>query len=164
MTDDPTDHVAMAMYSSTDDDCEDDPSFGPPQLLSATVNSQGIMTTTNTYENMPTLAGDGWPSSMVLDHTGKILAVATGTGVQFFHFNGAKPITSFTGVIGVSGYITHMSWDTDGHLYAQNGASGKMHVYDVTTKSAKELSGSPTLIPINTAYGSAISSFVVRTK
>jgi hypothetical protein len=36
--------------------------------------------TTNTYENMPTLAGDGYPSLMVLDHTGKILAVATGTG------------------------------------------------------------------------------------
>jgi len=101
---------------------------------------------------------------MVLDPTGKILAVATGTGVQFFHFNGASPITTFTGVIGVSGYITHMSWDSDGHLYAQNGASGKMHVYEVSTKSAKELSGSPTLIPIGTVYGNPVSSFVVRSK
>jgi hypothetical protein len=162
MTDDPTDHVAMAMFTS---DCGyPDPVSGPPQLVSATVGSQGNLTSTNTYENMPTLAGNGWPSSMVLDHTGKILAVATGTGVQFFHFNGAKPITPFTGVIVVSGYITHMSWDTDGHLYAQNGASGKMHVYDVTTKEAKELSGSPTLIPITPMDGRAVSSFVVRTK
>jgi hypothetical protein len=164
MTDDPTGHVAMALFTTTDGDCEDGPTFGPIQLLSGTVNPQGVITTTNTYEDMPTLAGDGSLSSMVLDHTGKILAVATGNGVQFFHFDGGKPITPFTGVIGVSGYITEMSWDTDGHLYAQNGASGKMHVYDVTTKEAKELSGSPTKIPIGTAYGNPYSSFVVRSK
>ena len=155
MTDDPTDHLAMAMYTTTDFDCEDSPTLGPPQLASATVNSQGVIASTNTYENMPTLAGNGYPASMVLDYTGKILAVATGTGVQFFHFNGASPITKFTGIIGVSGHITHMSWDKYGHLYAQN-SSGKMHVYAVTTTSVKELSGSPTVIPIG------ISSFVVR--
>ena len=166
MTDDPTDHVAIAV-DSINSDCgviRDITYTGPAQLMSATVDSQGNLTSTNTYENMPTLAGDGSPSSMVLDPTGKILAVATGTGVQFFHFNGASPITTFTGVIGVSGYITHMSWDSDGHLYAQNGASGKMHVYEVSTKSAKELSGSPTLIPIGTVYGNPVSSFVVRSK
>ena len=163
MTDDPTNHVALTMYTTTDEDCEDFPTFGPPQLVSATVNSNGSITTTNTYKNMPTLAGGGYLASIRLDYTGKILAVATGTGVQFFHFDGAKPITAFTGVIGVSGYITQMSWDGHGHLYAQN-ISGKMHVYSVTTKSAKELPGSPTLIPINTAYSNAISSFAVRSK
>jgi hypothetical protein len=30
---------------------------------------------------------------MKLDPTGKILAVATGTGIAFYHFNGADPIT-----------------------------------------------------------------------
>jgi hypothetical protein len=168
MTDDPTDHVATAMSSifPAAGSCGaiSGPTQGPTQLASFTVDSQGNLTTTNTYENMPTLAGDGSPSSMRLDPTGKILAVATGTGIQFFHFNGASPITTFTGIIGTSGYITGMAWDNDGPLYAQNGASGKMHVYEVTTKSANELSGSPTLIPIGTLYGSPVSSFVVRTK
>jgi 6-phosphogluconolactonase (cycloisomerase 2 family) len=127
---------------------------GPQQLASYTVDSQGALTTTNTYEQMPRV--DGWPTSMMLDHTGKILAVTTGPGVQFFHFNGAKPITEFTGIVGVSGAVTQMAWDSDDHLYAQNVAHGKMHVYEVTTKSVKELSGSGTVIPQGT--------FVVRTK
>jgi hypothetical protein len=57
-----------------------------------------------------------------------------------------------------------MAWDSDGHLYAQNGATGKMHVYDVTKTSAKELSGSPTLIPIASLFDNVVSSFVVRAK
>ena len=156
MADDPTDHLAMAVYTTTDGDCENSPIFGPAQLASFTVDSQGNLTSTNTYANMPQLALDDYPTAMTLDYTGKILAVAVGTGIQFFHFNGAEPITPFTGIIGLSGYFTQMSWDADGHLYAQNGASGRMHVYEATTKSVKELSGSPTVISQGT--------FVVRTK
>jgi hypothetical protein len=160
ITDDPTDHIVLAMYTTTDVDCNDGPTFGPAQLASYTVNSQGNLTTTNTYENMPKMPGGDYPNLMKLDPTGKILAVAMGTGVAFYHFNGADPITSFTGVIGDSGQIALMAWDTRGHLYAQNSASGRMHVYEVTTKTAKELPGSPTSIPFSSPY----SSFVVQTK
>jgi hypothetical protein len=63
--------------------------------------------------------------------------------VQFFHFNGAAPITKFTGIIGTSGGIASMAWDKYNHLYAWNGASGKLHVYTVTTTSVVEAAGSP---------------------
>ena len=161
LTDDATDHMAMAMNSTTDPDCEDSPTFGPSQLASYTVDSQGNLTTTNTYETMPSLPeGNNGAYLMKLDPSGKFLAVATGTGVAFFHFNGGAPITPFTGIIGVSGHITLMDWDNDGHLYAQNGNSGKLHVYAATAKSVKELSGSPTVIPYSFPY----SSIMVRTK
>jgi hypothetical protein len=55
ITDDPTDHIALAMNSTTDPDCEDWPYFRPTQLASYTVDSQGNLTTTNTYETMPSL-------------------------------------------------------------------------------------------------------------
>jgi len=145
---DPTDHFALTVEPQ---------GGGLRQLASYTAESQGNTTSTNTWENMPTVTDDVY--GMVLDPTGKILAVATGDGVQFFHFNGANPVTKFTGVIGASGHITKMAWDNHGHLYAQNGTSGAMYVYEVTTKSVEELSASPTLIPL-----SRYSSFVVRTK
>ncbi|MGA2560987.1 MAG: hypothetical protein ABSF17_15015, partial [Terracidiphilus sp.] len=78
------------------------------------------------------------------------------TGVQFYHFNGAKPITEYTGIIGVSGYVSSMNWDKSNHLYAVNGASGRLHIYDVTPTKEAEVAGSPYTIP-----GGAQSVFVV---
>jgi hypothetical protein len=141
MTDDPTDHLAIVVYPTINGPCGP---TGPFQLASYTVNSEGDIASTNTYENMPTVP-DG-VNSMKMDPTGKYLAVSTGTGVQWFHFNGAKPITSFTGIIGTSGQIIQMAWAGE-QLYALN-SSGKLHVYNVTSTSVKEASGSPTVIPI----------------
>lgn len=163
ITPDPTDHLAVVVNQ-----CEDGCSYDmlPDQLASFTVVSQGEVVSTNTYADMPTFTDADSISSMVLDPTGKILAVAIDTGVEFFHFNGAAPITPFKGVgmIGLTGYVTGMAWDSDGHLYAQNAATGRMHVYEVTKTSAKELPGSPTLIPIGNSHGYPVSSFVVRPK
>jgi small-conductance mechanosensitive channel len=94
---------------------------------------------------------------MKMDPTGKYLAIATGPGVQLYHFNGAKPITSFTGVIGTSGSISQIAWDTSGHLYALN-TSGKVHVYTVTSTSVKEVAGSPYVIP----NGTQATALIVR--
>ncbi len=104
---------------------------------------------------MPPLAGyiAIGDAGMKLNASGNILAVAVGTGIQFFHFNGAAPITTFTGVIGTSGYISTMAWDADNHLYALNGRSGKLHVYTATTTSVVEAPGSPYLPPNNCASG-----------
>jgi hypothetical protein len=158
MTNDPSDHLAVAMVSV------DAPLFscgaeGPAQLASYLVNNSGEdvgLFSTNTWENMPTV----WQgvSSMVLNPAGTVLAVATGTGIQFFHFNGAKPITEFTGIIGTSGYVSTMAWDKDNHLYAINGASGRLHVYEATTKLVKEVSGSP----YNNVCGENTCTLVVR--
>ena len=144
-TPDRTDHFALTVEPR---------GGGPQQLASYTVDSQGDTTSTNTWENMPTAPDDVY--AVALDPTGKILAIATGNGVQFFHFNGAAPITKFTGVIETSGHISGMAWDNDGHLYAQDAVGGTLHVYAVTTTSAKELPGSPTVIPEG--------AFVVRTR
>ena len=131
---DPESHLAVLMQSV--DGSSDDLEFGPDQLASYTINdSTGSVISTNTWKNMPVLAGS--PSSMSMSPSGKILAVAVGTGIQFFHFNGANPITKFTGIIGLSGYITAMQWDKSNHLYAINGASGNLHVYTVTISSVK---------------------------
>ena len=139
ITDDPTDHLAIALYAMKDAPC------GPtktPQLASFTANGKGQLTTTNTSEDMPSIAGSGI-NVMRLSPAGNLLAVATGTGVQIFHFNGSKPITKFTGVIGTSGYVSDLQWDKNNHLYLINGASGKLLVYTVTTSSAVEATGSP---------------------
>jgi hypothetical protein len=139
ITDDPTDHLAIALYAMKDAPC------GPtktPQLASFTANSKGQLTTTNTSADMPSIAGSGI-NVMRLNPAANLLAVATGTGVQIFHFNGSKPITKFTGVIGTSGYVSDLQWDKSNHLYAINGATGNLHVYTVTTKTAVEVTGSP---------------------
>jgi hypothetical protein len=139
ITDDPTDHLAIALYASKDAPC------GPtktPQLASFTANSKGQLTTTNTSEDMPSIAGSGI-NIMRLNPAGNLLAVATGTGVQIFHFNGSKPITKFTGVIGISGYVSDLQWDKSNHLYAINAATGNLHVYTITKTTAVEVTGSP---------------------
>ena len=145
---DPTNHLAVAVTNIPYLD-------GYQQLASYTVDSHGDLASTNTWENMPTLPDRYWANDLKLDPTGKYLAVAYSTGIQLFHFNGAKPITTFNGLVGVSGSIPQMAWDSNGHLYGLN-SSGKMHVYDVTSKGMTETSGSRTVVPVG--------SFVVRSK
>jgi WD40 repeat protein len=148
---DSTNHLAVLVcpVQPEPSGCWDGTSY-PYQLASYTIGSKGQITSTNTWENMPTLplaasaCDDGCPTiGMTISPSGKILAVSVATGVRFFHFNGAEPITEFTGIIGTSGYISSMQWDNSNHLYAVNGASGKLHVYTVTTSSAVEAAGSP---------------------
>jgi hypothetical protein len=139
ITDDPTDHLAIALYAEKDAPCG---TTKTPQLGSFTADSKGNLTTKNTAENMPSIAGSGI-NVMRMSPSGNLLAVATGTGVQIFHFNGSSPITKFTGVIGTTGFIRDLQWDKNNHLYAVNGASGNLHVYTITTTSAVEAAGSP---------------------
>jgi DNA-binding beta-propeller fold protein YncE len=139
ITDDPTDHLAIALYAEADAPCG---ITKTPQLASFTADSKGNLTTTNTAEDMPSIAGSGI-NIMRLSPSGDLLAVATGTGVQIFHFNGSHPITKFTGVIGKTGFIRDLAWDKNNHLYAINGANGNLHVYTITTTTAVEVAGSP---------------------
>lgn len=141
LTNDPTNHLAMALQPTVGDACQ----AGKYQLASYTVGSQGNLTSTNTWENMPTLSGQ--INAMLMSLAGKYLAVATGPGVQVFHFNGASPITPLSGMVGTSGSIIHLGWDVANHLYAWN-VSNKLHVYAVTSSGVKEVSGSPYVIPV----------------
>ena len=141
LTNDPTDHMAMALRPTVGEACQ----AGKYQLASYTVGSQGDLTSTNTWENMPTLAGQ--INAFLMSLAGKYLAVATGPGVQVFHFNGASPITPLSGMVGTSGSIIHLGWDLWNHLYAWN-VSNKLHIYAVTSSGVKEVSGSPYVIPV----------------
>jgi hypothetical protein len=153
VTNDATNHLAVVL-NVFNDGCQAPPYVN--QLASYTVGSQGDLVSTNTWENMPTLPNGIYQGPMQLNPAGNILAVALGTGTQFYHFNGAEPITPFTsGIIGISGFITAMAWDKDNHLYALNGASGKLHVYTVTTTEVVEAAGSPYEVP----YCGAVSSY-----
>lgn len=151
VTNDPTDHLASLIHFADQGGC----TTTSDQLVSYTVESNGDLVTTNTYRNMPQLAGylalGG--GVMKLNPAGTVLAVTVGTGIQFFHFNGANPITTFTGVIGKSGYISTMAWDNRNHLYALNAKSGKLHVYTVTTTGVVEAAGSPYLPPNSCTSG-----------
>jgi hypothetical protein len=94
---DPTNHLAIAMTPLTPDWVQD----GPTQLASYTVDSVGNLTTRSTYSNMPSVLVGGvlgyWMSP-----NGKYLAVGGTAGFQIFHFNGANPITKFTGRLTTS--------------------------------------------------------------
>ncbi len=160
LTDDPTDHLA-SLVQWGNGPCGG--SGGGAGLASYTVESNGDLVSTNTWQELPQLAGSLSKGSapMELNPAGNILAVPVETGIQFFHFNGANPLTTFTGVIGASGYINAIAWDNDNHLYALNGQSGKLHVYNVTTSSVTEAPGSPYLPPNSCTSGGCSPQYLI---
>jgi hypothetical protein len=134
---DPTNHVAVAIYP------EKGAPFGPqdgPELLATyTADAAGNLSTNNTYKNMPGVAV-GSVNRMRMSPSGKLLAVAGSAGLQLFHFNGASPITKYTGLL-VSGPVTMAYWDNANHLYVL-GAS-KLYVFNATPTSVTQAAGSP---------------------
>jgi WD40 repeat protein len=136
---DPTNHLAVAVQPTPDDEYQ---GTGPYQLASYTVNgSTGAMTTTSTYANMPS-AKVGQPYVYWLSPDGKYLAVGGATGLQVFHFNGAAPLTAFTGLL-TGDAISQLWWDNAGHLYAMGQTDNKLFVFTVMSSGAKAAPGSP---------------------
>jgi hypothetical protein len=154
LSDDPTDHFAVLLqiFSPLGNGCA---------LASFTVGSKGQLTSTNTYDKMPLLPVCA--QGMLLSPSGKVLVVFlnNGTGLQFFHFNGAEPITPFTGVISASVVdpFGTMAWDASDHLYALNSVSGKLHVYTVTSTDVVEAPGSPYVLPPHCPFDQPDSQF-----
>jgi hypothetical protein len=72
--------------------------------------------------------------------SGKFLA-AGGLGLQMFHFNGADPITPFTGLL-TNDQIDQMVWDNDNNLYAISQSASKLSVFTVTATSVTQAPGS----------------------
>jgi hypothetical protein len=137
VTADPTNHLAAALY----------PWFDPPKgsrrsplLVSYTVDSQGNIATTNTWETMP--SPDIYPNVLNMSPDGKLLA-AGGGGLQVFHFNGGAPITRYSKVL-IPEYVqvNWIRWDKAHHLYALT-TNGKLYVYTVTPTSIVAAPGSP---------------------
>ena len=59
-----------------------------------------------------------------------------------FHFNGANPVTGFTGRLN-NVEVDQMSWDNDNHLYALSQSAGKLFVFTITPTSHSQVTGSP---------------------
>jgi hypothetical protein len=146
---DSTDHLAIAIQAQNDISRDAD---GPIVLASYKADSNGNLTTTSTYENMPTVGI--YPQTMSISPSGKLLAVGGGVagcsncgvaGFQIFRFNGSSPITHYTGVLHSSEKFVQFGWDSDNHLYALS--SSNLHVYEATSTEIKEVSGSPYSIP-----------------
>jgi hypothetical protein len=133
---DATNHLAVALTPFTSNWGSD----GPTQLAVYTADSSGNLTTTSTYQNMPAVLTQG-AQTYWMSPSGKYLAVG-GAGLQIFHFNGANPITHFTGLL-TTDTIDKVYWDNANHLYAISGSAGKLYVFIVTATGVKQAPGSP---------------------
>lgn len=137
---DTTNHIAVPL--TPDNDMAVD---GPTQLGVFTADSSGDLTTTSTYKNMPVPDTNG-VNDLWASPAGNLLAVGGPGGLQVFHYNGAKPITKYTGLLTTTS-ITQMFWDNDNHLYALSTSATKLFVFTVTPTSFSQAPGSPYTIP-----------------
>ena len=125
---------------------------GAPQLATYTVDGSGNLTTQSTHANMPHTMVK-YVTDLSMSPSGKLLAVAGGKGVQVFHFNGANPVTRYTGLLMKDpvGYIDQMFWDNANHLYVISNSASKLYVFTITPTSYHQAAGSPYSItsPVN---------------
>lgn len=138
---DPTNHLAIAMDPLNSNWGQD----GLWQLASYTADTAGNLTTKSTFSNMPNVLV-GAVNDYSMSPSGKYLAVGGTAGFQIFHFNGANPITKFTGLL-TGNTIDQIFWDNANHVYAISLKAGKLFVWTVTSTGATRAPGSPHLIP-----------------
>jgi hypothetical protein len=117
---------------------------GPLQIAVYTAAANGNIHTNSTYKNMPATLIQN-PFDMKMSPSGELLAVAGQEGLQVFHFNGANPVTHYTGLV-VNEPIIQMFWDNSNHLYAISSA-GKLYVGTITPTKIAMAPGSPYSIP-----------------
>ncbi len=149
---DPANHLAMALGSL---EFFGSPlvTVGPTRLASYTVDASGNIASTNTPQNMP--VPDVGPTLMRISPSGTLLAVAGGPcnwcsisvltaqdGLEVFHFNGADPITPFTGVL-TTDPIDQLEWDNNNHLFALSDSANKLYVFTATPSGFTQAPGSP---------------------
>lgn len=138
---DATNHLALAMAL--------EPSYGELgtyQLASYSVGSAGNLTTTNTYTDMPAVEV-GSVTDLNMSPSGELLAVSGTTGLQVFHFNGANPVTAYTGLL-TTDEVDQVFWDNDNHLFAIGRSAGKLWVFTVTPTAQSQAPGSPYAVSV----------------
>jgi hypothetical protein len=114
---------------------------GASQIAVYAAGTSGNLSTTSTAANMPKTLVES-VTDIRISPNGRLVAVAGASGLQVFHFNGAEPVTHFTGLLA-TGEIDHVMWDNSNHLYAISTSSGKLRVFTVTTMTATEAADSP---------------------
>jgi WD40 repeat protein len=119
---------------------------GPYQLALYTADNAGNLTTTSSNLNMLTASVTSGSSNSLtaisLSPSGNLLAVAGAGGLQVFHFNGASPITAYTGPL-TTVPVDQLSWDNANHLYAISQSKGQLFVFTVSPSTNSAVSGSP---------------------
>ena len=148
---DPANHVAVEFQLINSSQELPD---GLPQLATYTADSSGNLSTASTRQNMPAVSIQ-YVYDMKMSPSGKLLAVggsngSGGGGLQIFHFNGAQPITRYTGLL-TNAEIDQFYWDNANHLYAISSHPGKLFVFTVTPTSVSQAPGSPYTIAIPNA-------------
>ena len=138
---DPTNHLGIAMVPLNSNWGQD----GPWQLATYTADSSGNLTTNSTYSNMPGVLVGG-VNDYRMSPSGQYLAVGGTSGFQIFHFNGANPITPYTGVL-TSAPIDQIFWDTSNHVYAMSRSAGEVFVFTVNSTAVYQAPGSPHKVP-----------------
>ncbi|MGH9615263.1 MAG: hypothetical protein ACRD28_00880 [Acidobacteriaceae bacterium] len=135
LTADSTNHLAAAVGYG---DVESFPV--QRQLASYTVDGQGNLSTIGTAENMP--YPNVTPNYLNISPSGKLLAVAGNNGLQVFHFDGANPITPYSGVL-TTAEIDQIQWDNNNHLFALSDEEDELYVFTITPTSIAPAPGSP---------------------
>jgi hypothetical protein len=130
---DPTNHLAVVVAA------EDDESYGAARLASYSVDVKGNIASTNTVKSMPYPHVN--PTTLSMSPSGRLLAVG-GNGLQVFHFNGASPITHYSGML-LTTPVSQINWDHNNHLYVLSDSTNKLYVYTVTPTTITAAPGSP---------------------
>jgi hypothetical protein len=128
---DPTDHVAIGftIFNPSGDDVE-------PGTALGTYTVKGTPATTSDYKNMP-VTSVWMPTAMSIDPTGQLLAVGGDGNFEVFHFNGANPITKYTGLVESNNSERAIAWDKNSHMYMLT--SHSVDIYEMTPTSYTEL-------------------------
>jgi hypothetical protein len=133
--------VIMQQLHQAEDEGEPD---GPTVLATYTADAEGNLTTKSTTANMPVVNVGNFDFS--ISPSGKLLAFSSGNGgFTLYHFNGADPITPYTGVFHSSESFIQFGWDKSNHLYALS--TNALHIYSATSTKVTEEPGSPISIP-----------------
>jgi hypothetical protein len=143
---DPTNHVAFvgAFYQV-------ETIISPPRIAVFTADSQGKLTATADASHMPATTVTDDPSivyDLKMSPSGKLLAVSGPKGLQILHFNGADPVTSFTGLLLSGTDIEQMFWDNANHLYAISSSSNRLYVFTATPTGVWQAPQSPYTITV----------------
>ncbi len=134
---DPTNNLAMLEQPANPPGCAP----GPVQIAVFTADQNGNLSTKSTYKDMPATKIQN-PYDMKMSPSGKLLAVAGQEGLQIFHFNGAHPVTHYTGLL-TKEPINQMFWDNNNHLYAISYTAGQLLVFTITPTRHAKAPGSP---------------------
>ena len=134
---DPTNHLAVLEQPANPPGCAP----GAFKVASYTVDANGNLSTKDTYKTMPTTVIQYY-ADMKMSPSGKLVAIAGGEGLQVFHFNGAKTLTHYTGLLTKES-INQMFWDNNNHLYAISNTAGKLLVFTITPTKHERAPGSP---------------------